>query len=62
MIILHYFSADQTIAETKGRYDSSTVTIRMDLCKLENENSSLKSEIESKVKLSPFRTNCPRFF
>ncbi|KAI6191205.1 Transforming acidic coiled-coil-containing protein 3 [Aphelenchoides bicaudatus] len=42
--------ADQTIAETKGRYDSNTVTIRMDLCKLENENGSLKAEIESKNK------------
>jgi hypothetical protein len=43
------FSADHTIAETKGRYDSSTVTIRMDLVKLENENSSLRSEVDSKV-------------
>ncbi|KAI6205904.1 hypothetical protein M3Y94_00845100 [Aphelenchoides besseyi] len=42
--------ADQTIAETKGRYDSNTVTIRMNLVRLENENSSLKSEIDTKTK------------
>ncbi|CAD5218692.1 unnamed protein product [Bursaphelenchus okinawaensis] len=40
--------ADRTVAETKGKYDSDTVTIRMDLVKLENENKSLKSEIEGK--------------
>lgn len=41
-------NADRAIAEAKGKYDSDTVTIRMNLIKLENENSSLKSEIESK--------------
>lgn len=41
--------ADQSIAETKGKYDSDTVTIRMNLVKLQNENNSLRSEVESKV-------------
>ncbi|CAD5225988.1 unnamed protein product [Bursaphelenchus xylophilus] len=40
--------ADRTIAETKGKYDNDTVTIRMDLLKLENENKSLKSEVDGK--------------